>query len=209
MWATRREAAFASIEQADRKARWGAPLQIQVHGITVAPGSAGPGGDAAMTGGCSVHVGDQPPAEARAGDLWWCSASTAGGGQLYVYYIDPSGAPGQWTAATNQPSGSGSSGIVTVVPPVTREGEGGVVEISRDRPSVYVSSLALDTLTVRLWSSPVVGETAQICFANPVTALTVETAGSTPVAGAPTNAYGPGSAIIFRFVEPGEWRYWK
>jgi hypothetical protein len=51
LWAQRREAAFASIEQADRKARWAGPLQIQVDGITAhgGTGSTGGGSAAAVT----------------------------------------------------------------------------------------------------------------------------------------------------------------
>jgi hypothetical protein len=52
-------------------------------------------------GGSTVSTGDAPPAAAADGDMWW----DTGGGQLYVWYDDPSGDPGQWVAATNQTTG--------------------------------------------------------------------------------------------------------
>jgi hypothetical protein len=49
IWLQRRDAAFAAIEMADRKARWpGGPLQITVDGIA---GPGGPGGMATGSGG--------------------------------------------------------------------------------------------------------------------------------------------------------------
>lgn len=211
MWAARREAAFASIEQADRKARWGSPLQVRVHGITIAPGSASAGGEAvgggtATGGGSRVFIDDNPPSQGTVheGDLWWCSSSSVGGGQLYVFYVDPGGAPGQWVAATNQPVGD-SAGIVSLTP-----ASGDTIDIARGTPSVYISSGALAALTVRLWASPVLGETAQLSFANPVTALAVQTSGGVAIPDGPTSAYGPGAALIFRAVDPGPaFRYWK
>lgn len=206
MWAARREAAFASIEQADRKARWGSPLQVQVHGITIAPGSAS-AGDAPGVGGNTVHVSDLPPSTMREGDLWWCSSAAvgSGGGQLYIWFIDPSG-HGQWVAATNQPSAAGgmSEAVATVSP-----SSGQTVMMAAGTPSLFVASGALAALTVGLPANPGIGQTAQISFANPVAALTVTDAAAGAIPTAPATAFGPGAAIIFRFVQPGEWVLWK
>lgn len=210
LWAQRREAAFASIEQADRKARWGSPLSIVVDGITApAGGGASGGANSAMA---AVFVGDEPPFPPNSGDLWWDSSTTEGGGQLYFWFVD-AGGEGQWVAASNQP-GPGAD-IVTVYPGtvVTRSGPTprtvpGLV-INRSEPSVYVAGGALAELTVQFYATPQVGDTIQICFAAPVTALTVEDASSVAVVGAPTSAFGPGAALIFRYVEPGQWVLWK
>jgi len=200
MWLQRREAAFASIEMSDRKARWGGPLQVRAHGIQIAPGGAHGGGTVPISSECNqVHVGATPPAGAIQGDLYWDSVS----GQLFVFYIDPSGPPGQWVAATNQPVGT-TSGILTLTPV-----SGETLILSRDTPSIYVSSGELGSLIVRLPASPVVGDTVQLSFANPVTNLAVQAWDGTAVPGSPTNAYGPGAALIFRYVSPGQWTYWK
>jgi hypothetical protein len=203
LWLQRREAAFASIEQADRKARWGSPLQIRAHGIQIAPGSAS-GGGVVASGGARAFVGEVAPVpgSAHQGDLWWDSSSGPGGGQLYVWFLDPTGA-GQWVAATNQPTGT-SAGIVTLTP-----ASGDVVQVLRETPSLFIASGALAALTVRLPISPATGDTVQLCFAAPVAALTVQSGTGAAVAGAPTTAYGPGAALVFRYVAPGQWSYWK
>ena len=110
MWLQRREAAFASIEQADRKARWGGPLQIRAHGIQIAPGGAHGGGTGAgrrrraAIGACrSLQPRSEPDRGTSGGTV-----RHPGGGQLYVFYLDPTGPPGQWVAATNQPVGASS-----------------------------------------------------------------------------------------------------
>jgi hypothetical protein len=204
LWLQRREAAFASIEQADRKARWGSPLQIQVHGITTAPGSAHGGGTGPAEADNNVHVGTAPPESPRDGDLWWDSTSGPGGGQLYVYYVDPTGTPGQWVAATNQPVSASAAGIVSVIP-----ASGDTIAVSRDTPSVYISSGALAALTVRLPADPPLDNTVQLSFANPVTALNIQDSLGVALPGGPTSAYGPGAALIFRYVPPGLWTHWK
>lgn len=53
LWTQQREAAFAGIELADRKYRWGGPLQIRVDGISVARRT----GSAGMTSGGGVAPG--------------------------------------------------------------------------------------------------------------------------------------------------------
>jgi hypothetical protein len=205
LWMQQREAAFAGIELADRKYRWGGPLQIRVDGISVARRTGGGAGVPVVTplpgGGTStnVHIGETAPIAPVAGDLWWDSSSTAGGGQLYVYYIDPTG-PGQWVAATNQQVGA--AGMVSLPP-----ASGDTVTVTSDTPNVYISSGALAALTIRLPASPPLDRQVQIGFANPVETLTVQDSLGAAVAGAPTSAYGPGAALLFRWVPP--WVYWK
>jgi hypothetical protein len=201
MWLQRREAAFASIEMADRKARWGGPLQVRAHGIQIAPGGAMGTGTVPL-GGNQVHIGPTPPVGANQGDLWWDSTSGTGGGQLYVFFLDATGA-GQFVAATNQPGAAGP-GITTLTP-----ASGDVIAISAGSPNLYISSGALAALTVRLPDIPPLDGTVQLAFANPVTALSVQTSTGAALPGAPTTAAGPGAALIFRFVPPGTWVYWK
>jgi hypothetical protein len=135
--------------------------------------------------------------------LWWDNSTGPGGGQLYVFYIDGSGGSGSWIAATNQPTGT-SPGIVTVTP-----ASGATVQVSRETPSVFIASGALAALTVKLLQNPIIGDTVQLCFAAPVTALVVQSYSGVPVTGGPTSAYGPGAAIVFRYVSPGSWALWK
>ena len=58
--------------------------------------------------GTSISIADTPPASPTQGSGWWDSSNT--GGQLYLYYIDPSGPPGQWVPATNMPGPQGPPG---------------------------------------------------------------------------------------------------
>lgn len=146
LWAARRQAAFESIESADRKARWnGSPLQIRADGFPGSGGSSGAGdwtgappvpipitgvfaGQGLIGGGTegSVTLALQvpvpialggsgattaasapwalrtttdavPPTSPQEGDLWWDEVT----GNLFIFYTDPSGPPGQWVAATN------------------------------------------------------------------------------------------------------------
>jgi hypothetical protein len=56
IWLGRRDAAFAGIEMADRKARWpGGPLQITVDGLT------GPGGPGGMASGGATTIPEPEP----------------------------------------------------------------------------------------------------------------------------------------------------
>jgi hypothetical protein len=203
LWTQRLEACFASIEQAARKARWGSPLSITVDGITAPSGGGGSGGANPAT--VMASVGDGPPANPHSGDLWWDSSTGSGGGQLYVWFVDPSGEPGQWVAATNQPGSPspGVEGVATVTP-----ASGDTVTVDAAAPNVYILSPVLAALTVRLHALPVNGNAVQLSFAAPVTALQVQDFGGAAVAGAPASAYGPGAALIFRFISPN-WIYWK
>jgi hypothetical protein len=55
--------------------------------------------DDKTTGGSGIVIMDVAPANPLPGTLWWESDS----GLLYVFYIDPSGPPGQWIVACPQP----------------------------------------------------------------------------------------------------------
>lgn len=54
-----------------------------------------------------VWVGTTPPVNPQQGQQWWYSDNVSGGGQMFLYYVDPSGAPGQWVASS--PSTSAAS----------------------------------------------------------------------------------------------------
>jgi hypothetical protein len=58
LWLQGREASFASIEQADRKARWPGGLAIKVDGITATGGMSGAGG---TSGAWTVTAATLPP----------------------------------------------------------------------------------------------------------------------------------------------------
>jgi hypothetical protein len=70
-------------------------------GATGLTGAVGPAGPTGPTGpqGPNPTISDTPPGSPTQGSLWWDST----GGQLYVWYVDPTG-PGQWVAANRIPS---------------------------------------------------------------------------------------------------------
>ena len=61
----------------------------------------------ASSGSSAVTISDYPPDGQTPGNLWWDSSN--GGGQLYVFYTDPSGKDA-WVAATNQSGIPGAPG---------------------------------------------------------------------------------------------------
>lgn len=56
--------------------------------------------------GSSITTSDTPPGSPADGDAWWCSLD----GQLYIFFIDASGPPGQWIPASNTPGPVGATG---------------------------------------------------------------------------------------------------
>ena len=62
----------------------------------VANNNPGPAGPPGSPGASVCFIGANPPVSPVVGQLWWDSS----GGQLYIYYQDPTGAP-QWVAAAN------------------------------------------------------------------------------------------------------------
>jgi hypothetical protein len=67
--------------------------------------AGGGGGGTVETIGSKVTTDDTPPPSPADGDMWWDSGDISGG-QLYVWYDDPSADAGQWVVAVNQASGS-------------------------------------------------------------------------------------------------------
>jgi len=65
---------------------------------------------AAGSGGASIAVGDDPPAAPTDNSLWW--DSSAGSGQLYLYFND--GSSRQWVPASNM-ANVGAGDITSVV----------------------------------------------------------------------------------------------
>lgn len=50
-----------------------------------------------------VRVRNEPPVPAKQGDLWWDSSKGKNGGNLFIWYDDPTGA--QWVVANSGPPG--------------------------------------------------------------------------------------------------------
>lgn len=110
-----------------------------------------------------------------------------------------------WDSVKWKGSGAGVTEI-NYMSPVTS----GSVIVLADNRSVYIdNSATLATLTIRL-PTGTTNASIEICFRNPVTALTITNASSVAVTGAPVNAYGPGSALVFSFLaSTSNWVYWK
>ena len=201
LWLQRREAAFASIEQADRKARWGDQLQIRVDGIstvtsTTAAGIGVSAGATALGHAGFISVGDTPPLNPREGDGWWDSV----GAQLYVWYDD--GTSAAWVPATNT-SGTAISSLRTEAPT-----SGAVIVMTAADQALAITSGALSALTIHLPPGPAASQEVELWFAAPVTALALKDAAGAAITGAPDSAYGPGAALVMRWTGSA-WVYWK
>jgi hypothetical protein len=156
---------------------------------------------ARAAGPAIAFIGADPPPNPTLGTLWWDDV----GGNLYLYYNDLNS--NQWVAATNQPMTRSDQTPAGQPAHVIAPASGATVTLSLVEP-VYVNNPAvLASLTLRL-PPAVLGDLVEIGFANPVTALTLQTNPGAPIPGAPTSAYGPGAAIQMRFDTPG-WIYWK
>jgi len=87
----------------DMNLRWwgasGYPIAFTIEGLNLR--MAGINSDTGAAGGsaasANITTGDTPPISPSVGWLWWDSTT----GQLYIWYVDPSGS-GQWVPATNQ-----------------------------------------------------------------------------------------------------------
>lgn len=133
------------------------------------------------------------------------------------------------------PADAEEAGIAAIAP-----GSGSLVVMAPNERALYITSPDLAALTIALPDiSGVTGlvittldgntvttssgsplgllpdtgaedERVEICFSHPVEALTVTDAAGVPVPDGPTNAYGPGAALFFYWVDdlPG-WVYWK
>ena len=98
------------------------------------------------------------------------------------------------------------AGPVNVQAPIS----GATITLTGLEPLYVNNSAVLAALTVKLKASPVSGDMQEVGFGNPVTLLTVQNSAGVAVATAPTNAYGPGAAIHFKYVDATVgWVYWK
>ena len=99
---------------------------------------------------------------------------------------------------------------LTVPVRVEHPASGATIVMQGGENALYVATgLPLNALAVRLPPSIPAGWMVDISFAAPVADLMVRDAGGASVPGAPTSAYGPGSALQFRFVDAVVgWVYW-
>jgi hypothetical protein len=82
--------------------------------------------------------------------------------------------------------------------------------VTMTAPALYVNTGALAALTVRLPPGDATLPLVEICFAAPVTALTIQDAAGVTVPASPTNGFGPGAAIQMRYINGViGWIYWK
>lgn len=84
---------------------------------------------------------------------------------------------------------------------------GATVTLADFRP-VFVNTGALAALTVKLPPSPANGNLVDVSFLSSVTSLAIQDSSGTLVPSSPTNAFGPGAGLEFRFCSAG-WVYWK
>lgn len=103
----------------------------------------------------------------------------------------------------------GSASVVSTVNVVNNVVSGATIVLLDFRPVFVNNAVVLESLTFQL------PETTnevfiEISFLSPVTSLVVQDAAGTRVPTAPNNAYGPGSALVFRYVDTSvKWVYWK
>jgi hypothetical protein len=109
-----------------------------------------------------------------------------------------------WDGAKWVASGYGTAGVLSVN--VLAPASAAVVTLSDYRP-VYIDTLELVLLTIKLPPSPVSGSVVDITFANPVDTLVLQDSTGAVIPTAPTSAYGPGAALEFRYAT--SWVYWK
>jgi hypothetical protein len=85
---------------------------------------------------------------------------------------------------------------------------GDTVAMFAREPGLYIAGPLHAALTIRLPPDPVHGMVVDISFENPVTSLQIQYASGSPTLAEPTNGYGPGAGMQFRFVDD-VWIYWK
>ena len=87
---------------------------------------------------------------------------------------------------------------------------GATIVLLAEQYALYVATGPLDSLTVRLPPNVPVGGMVEISFALPVADLVIQDAAGEAIPEAPTQAYGPGAAQQFRYVDTTlGWIYWK
>src|SRR6185369_11773245 len=108
------------------------------------------------------------------------------------------------SAPASTPTPTPSSPAFRVVTPAS----GTTVVMLLGEPGLYIEAGSLAVLTIRLPPAPVEGVLVEISFAGTVDSLAVQDSGGVMVTDGPTDAFGPGAGLEFRFIE-GAWRYWK
>ena len=74
---------------------------------------------------------------------------------------------------------------------------------------VYVNNTGpLAALTFQLPPSPTTSDYVDLSFLSPVSALVIQDSAGNTIGNMPTNAFGPGAALRFRYCAAG-WVYWK
>lgn len=87
---------------------------------------------------------------------------------------------------------------------------GATIVLLAEQYALRVATGPLDSLTVRLPPYVPVGGIVEISFALPVADLVIQDAAGEAIPEAPTQAYGPGSAQQFRYVDTTlGWIFWK
>jgi len=98
---------------------------------------------------------------------------------------------------------------LTVPVRVESPASGATIVMQGGESALYVATGPLDALAVRLPPSIPAGWLVEVSFVASVADLVVRDADGAAVAGAPTSAYGPGSALAFRYVDAViGWVYW-
>jgi hypothetical protein len=105
----------------------------------------------------------------------------------------------KWVVSDVRESGS------SITSPVS----GGTIVLAH--PGVYYINNAdvLALLTIRL-PLGVLDDEVHISFHRPITSLVVQDSLGAAIPDAPTNAYGPGAGLVFKYVDDVvKWVYWK
>lgn len=105
----------------------------------------------------------------------------------------------KWVAANTED-------FTTILTPAS----GATLVLTDVRPHYIKNATTLAALIIKLPQHASMGGSMEISFLSPVTALAVRDWADTPIVGAPTNAYGPGAGLVFRYVDDvTKWVYWK
>ncbi len=77
--------------------------------------------------------------------------------------------------------------------------------------TVYINNSAtLASLIIKLPQTAAIGDPLEISFRRPVNALAVQNWAGVLIPDGPVNAYGPGAALKFQYVDHTiQWVYWK
>jgi hypothetical protein len=115
-------------------------------------------------------------------------------------------------------AGRGGSGGQSPIPPTPPPGpptggispaDGATVTLTDTTPVYVNNATTLSSLTFKLPPPPGANLLLEISFRNPVTVLSIQDYNGVAIPNTPTNAYGPGSGLEFRYVTGTGWVYWK